>query len=748
MILEAVNGVVDMTTSQAEVKGEVRITDVTGSVVADSAQIDLKSGAGTMKNADINFAAGDFHINAKEAYRDGDDTYLLKDTTLTTCHCAENEDCSPWRLRASEGKVVKDGYGQVWDATLEVLDIPVFYTPYLLFPAKSERQTGFLPGVFGPGGRTGFQLELPFYLVLDDSADITLTPIWHSRARVGGLVDYREMFSEKSNVDAQVLYFDESARQGRTLGTNISVLEGDKLPTERYAGKLNQNIRGEIFERKAQFLIDGKAVSDDLLLREYERLNWASYNIPYLTSTAVFRTELPADFNFDLSTQYSQSLTGSDNLIFQRLPEGQVNGLHTFRPFGDNDLGLKLVNTSVVDATHFNRLDLYTGTRYEAQESMKFPFHFRNYFDAQVEGNVRATKYDTQYGSDDAKIDVPDPANPGQTIKALPPSNSDRVVPGFNAKMGTVLEKVFDVEKGNPVKDILELGRVGRSQELLRMKHTLEPSLSYLVVPRVNQKDNPQFDAYDKLAQRNVVTYSLTQRLFGRYEPRNQYLYGIEEVTPRINDMGNLRSSTPVDDKLGFGIDDPNSDFQRLRIGSLSELANFKLGQSYSFNDPNRNNTSGTQVSQQSDVFADLAMFPNEYVGLHGRTNFNVENQDFNSYRLEGQLRNKRGDEIRTRFDSIGTTTRQLESNIEFNITDYTKIGYYERFSDITGKFTESRAGLRFLSSCKCWTFDVDVIDRLNPNQTSVLFGVTLVGLGELNQRVFSSYNAPPAAAN
>ena len=738
MILEAMRGVVDITTSEAQVKDEVRITDVTGSVVADEARLDLKTGAGTMKNADIHFAEGDFHITAEEAARDGDDTYVLKDTTLTTCQCADDPNCAPWRIRARDGKIVKNGYGQVWGATLEVFDVPIFYTPYLLFPAKAERQSGFLPATFGQGSRTGFEAEIPLYLVLDDSSDMTLRPIYHSRARLGGLMAYRQMFSEQSNIDGQFLYFDETARDGRTLGSNISVLEGDKLPTDRYGGELSENWRGDILNHEFRMLVDAHAVSDDLLLREYERTDIAPYNARYLTSRAVMRTELPLDFSLNVSSEYNQLMTGTDNLLFQKLPEGNINGLHSFHPFGENTLGLKLVSTEDLDATRFHRLDQYEGTRYEATEAVKFPFHFRNYFDGQIGGDVKATHY--QLSETDGYI--PDPDKPGTLVRGNLEENSGRVVPGFSAKIGTVLEKVFDVEKDNPLKGISELGRLGRTQELQRLKHTLEPGIAYRAVPYVDQKDNPQFDANDHLAQRNVVTYGLTQRLYGRYEPRNQYLYGIEEVTPSVNNLGNLRSTTPVNDKLGFGIDDPNSDFQRLRIGSMRELGNFKLSQSYSFLNPDdiRNNTTtGSTTTQASDILADASLFPNEYVSLHAQTNYNYEFKDFDSYTLEGQLRDKRGDEARARFNTIGQQVRQIQTNLEFSATDYTKVGFFANYDDIGGKFIENRTGLRFLSSCKCWTFDVDVVNRLNPDQTSFLMGVSLVGLGELNQRVFSS---------
>ena len=59
--------------------------------------------------------------------------------------------------------------------------------------------------------------------------------------------------------------------------------------------------------------------------------------------------------------------------------------------------------------------------------------------------------------------------------------SSDRVLPGFSAEVSSVLEKVYNVEDGNPLKYIAELGSRGRSGELTRIKQTLEPGYSLQV---------------------------------------------------------------------------------------------------------------------------------------------------------------------------------------------------------------------------------------------------------------------------
>ena len=51
--------------------------------------------------------------------------------------------------------------------------IPVLYTPYLVFPAKKKRQTGFLAPQMGVSSRWGYFINQPFFWAISDSTDAT-----------------------------------------------------------------------------------------------------------------------------------------------------------------------------------------------------------------------------------------------------------------------------------------------------------------------------------------------------------------------------------------------------------------------------------------------------------------------------------------------------------------------------------------------------------------------------------------------
>lgn len=740
-VLEALKGVVDIQSKEAELSGDVRISDVTGTITADQVNVDLDEGTGSLTNADILFADGGFRMQAEKAEKEAGDVYHLVDSTLTTCNCPDGNDCPPWRFRANEAEVIREGYGQVWGATLDVFNVPVLYTPYLIFPAKSERQSGFLPATFGRGRRSGFDLEVPFFWAIDESTDATIKGIVETNVRVGVDTELRKIFSYDHRLEGGLIYLNESARDGALLGTNTSGLDDPTFGTNRFGGYLDETWRGDVAGVPLQFILDGKYVSDDLFVREYENDKIAKFNSRFVTSRAVLRAPVASSFTLDLSSEYNQSLVSDDDFVLQRLPELSLSGLNSFDPFGDNMFGLKLVSTSRLTSTNFSREKSYEGSRSEAFQQFKIPFHFRNIVDSQFDASVRASYYNLTDNLQLSATEEPDVFDEEELEET-----SDRLVPSFGYRLGTVLEKVVPVSEGNPLKLLGELGTLGRSQEMVRLKHTVEPTLRYRFIPKVNQEDTPIFDAGDHIPQRNVVTAELTQRLYARYSPRNPFVYGIEEATPKAEDVESLRARIPLDQEFVFGFegeDTTSGSFQQLRSGSVRELGRFKLSQSFDVAEARRDldpEDEDDERDELSDLSGDLLIFPNDYVALRGRTDLDVEENDFSSYSIESQLQDKRGDQVRTRLRFIEDSVRQLESSIELKVTERVKLGYYSRYDDLEGEFIETKAGVRLLSKCNCWMFDVNYTDRINPDETKISFNITLEGLGELNQRFFSPF--------
>ncbi len=731
-LLEAVRGVVNLTTNEANVVGDVRLTDQTGDITGDSAKIDLKEGTGVIQNGDVHLSTGEYQLHGKEVHKVGEETFELTDATLSTCQCAEDRNCPPWRIVADSARIVRNGYGQAWGATFDVLNVPVFYTPYLIFPAKTSRQSGLLSPTFGFSDRYGVDLRLPVFLAFSGSADATVTPVIQTNVRYGVDTEYRQIFSQKSKLKADLIYLNESPRGDDALGTDTSGIFDPTRDENRFGAYWNQSWKSDLDSIvPLQFIAKGRYVSDNLFLREYDSSDIGPYNASYIVSKAVLRSQATSEISVDLSAESTRSLVQDNDFIFTRAPELNVSYLKPINAFGENPFGLKLVSDLEFGFVDFIRSRSYEGTRTEAYESLKIPFYLKNYLDGSIEGRLRGTEYNL---SDRKDVAVGSPDDSSFTELK---SSSDRLVPGLVTTVETAVERVFQLDEGNILRTIGELGPMGRESSLNRVKHSIEPFARFKYVPDIDQEDNPIFDSLDHLSEKRVMTYGVTQRLYGRYEPRGEYATGVEELAPTADDLGSFRSGDPLNGALDFGSPaSGEAGFQKLRNGQLRELVDFEVSQSYDFLADQEFKDGITATDNAfSDVNLSSLIFPNDYVILRTDADYNPDKSRFDDYDIGAQLSDKRSDQIRTRLRFNKGSFRQFESNLELALTDSVRFGYYSRYDDLTGKFLEQQVGMRYTSKCKCWAFDLDYGDRINPDEQRVMVHVTLSGLGDLNQK-------------
>lgn len=716
--MEGSSGIVNTETKDVELSGNVRVDDVDFDLLADSAKFNLENRTGTLQGVDLQFEQGDYRLRSREVEKFEGEVFEMRDLGFSTCVCPEGDDCLPWEIRANRARVEREGFGEAWDATLNVQDVPIFYFPYLTFPAKTQRQSGFLPFTFSAGGQNGFGVNAPFFWNIDDYTDATITPFYQSASRIGVDTEFRKVFSRQNNLEANLVFLDDSIRNGDLQGTNVDDLSDPTFDEKRFGGYIDHVWNTSIGGQTLQWILDAHFVSDDLFPREYQRDEIADFNSRFVTSTAVLRAPITSNTVVNLTAEFNQAIVDDDDLVFQRLPELELFSLNTFRPFGKNPFGLKLVSRSTLSSVNFSRTDSFDGIRNEAYQVLSVPFFFKNYFEGTLTTSARASHYTLQ----EDEIFGSATEEGGENL--VLPNTSDRVVPAVNLTLGTVFEKVLKIPEDSLVKNILELGNRGRYNEISKIKHTIEPELEYLYVPSIDQSDTPQFDSTDRLVQKNVVTYGVTQRLYTRYEPRDTTTFGLEELNPEVE---------PVLPEGEEFIDRPAINSE------VVEVARFELSQSLDILE--KRDDLDPNLDEFSDLAAKLVLLPNDFFGVSLSSNYNFDDQDFSSYALEGQFRSKRGDRLLSRLRFIDSQVRQLETNLEIKVTDNTRFGYYSRYDDLNSQFLEQRAGLRFSSDCDCWNFDISVSDRVNPDQTQFEITVTLLGLGELGNTFGNTRN-------
>ena len=77
----------------------------------------------------------------------------------------------------------------------------------------------------------------------------------------------------------------------------------------------------------------------------------------------------------------------------------------------------------------------------------------------------------------------------------------------------------------------------------------------------------------------------------------------------------------------------------------------------------------------------------------------------------------------------------QLEGNLELVLAEQLRFGYYGRYDEVKREFQVNKFALRFSDSCKCWTFDVGMMQQINPDRQWATVSLTLQGLGDVTQK-------------
>jgi len=176
--------------------GNVSLTEPSGDVFfADRVEVtdDLKDGVIT--NFRMLFP-DETRLAANDAQRSSGTHTEMNRVVFSPCATCQEEPDEPliWQIKAR--KVVHDQETrdiEYFDATLEMFDIPVAYTPYLSHPDPTvKRRSGFLIPTYGSDSQLGILVKTPYFLTLGPDKDLTLEPIFTSKERAALAAQYRQ----------------------------------------------------------------------------------------------------------------------------------------------------------------------------------------------------------------------------------------------------------------------------------------------------------------------------------------------------------------------------------------------------------------------------------------------------------------------------------------------------------------------------------------------------------------------------
>ncbi len=179
-------------TGDLSLDGNVRLVSSGFNLYGSSIDYNYLSKNISIKNARL--ISPNFKVIAGSIKRMNSQEYYTEKAEFTTClDCPES-----WTIFGEKIKITLNEYVQITGALVRLKGMDFFYVPYLVFPIKSQRETGLLVPTYRNSGFNGHSLFVPWFWAINKSTDLTLSPSVYSKRGLGADLEFRKVFNNES----------------------------------------------------------------------------------------------------------------------------------------------------------------------------------------------------------------------------------------------------------------------------------------------------------------------------------------------------------------------------------------------------------------------------------------------------------------------------------------------------------------------------------------------------------------------
>lgn len=177
-------------TGEIEALGQVLFSRPGEELSGARVSYNLQQGTGLVEDGRAYWEKESLHLSGQKIERLGPEQFRLTNGRFTLCEA----DAPAWSLGAERADLTIGRYVTARNAKVYLHDLPVFYTPYVTIPVKTERESGFLTPSVGSSSRRGYRLSTAWYQVLGRNMDATLSADIYSQVGDGLGLEYRYIF--------------------------------------------------------------------------------------------------------------------------------------------------------------------------------------------------------------------------------------------------------------------------------------------------------------------------------------------------------------------------------------------------------------------------------------------------------------------------------------------------------------------------------------------------------------------------
>lgn len=186
-----------LNTGETTVIGNVRYIAPDMTLYGTNLKYNFKTDIFEAENARL--VSDNYVIVGKHFIRPNPQTIYAKDAEYTTC-----KDCpESWSVFGKEVTITVGKYVRVKHAYLKAKGVVVLYVPYIVFPIKSKRETGFLFPSFNYDIDEGVRFQQPWFWNISPSTDLTLSPAIFGRRGAAGEASFRQVLGENFWYDVE-----------------------------------------------------------------------------------------------------------------------------------------------------------------------------------------------------------------------------------------------------------------------------------------------------------------------------------------------------------------------------------------------------------------------------------------------------------------------------------------------------------------------------------------------------------------
>jgi len=672
----------NQTSGDIQAEGHVMLTAGKDVLTGARVTMNLNTRKGVIDQGTLFIDSNHFYITGDRIQKTGPDSYTVEGAAVTSCD-GDNPD---WKITGKKLDVTIEGYGYVTGATLWARSLPVFYTPYMAFPAKIKRQTGLLVPQTGISQRKGFEYIQPMFWAISDSTDATFFAHYMNDRGMKLGAEYRYVLDETSKGTAMADGFtdrriDDGTAENQDYGYPDDGLTREN--TDRYWLRMKHD---HLLKYGITTKVDLDVVSDQDYLKEF-RDGYTGFEDTDNYYTKDFGRGLDPIDETVRANQVSFNKTGSkysltadilwnDDVVTRRTDAVdttlQTLPRITYTASKQSLLATPLFFDGSGGFVHFYRQTGAKGSRVDIHPRIYYPLNWKDYlsFEPSVGTQAAAWYVDT----------------------------TDRTSLTGNG----YFRNIYDVKLDTST----ELSRVyGRADpEAEKIKHVVIPRVVYDYVPREDQSDLPFFESADWIAAQNLITYSVNNQFTSRRVQKNRSRSADSVAEPTYN----------------------YDQFARLEVGQTYDLNLAGAGDPEPF----------------GPIFADLDYRPSPRIGLKADAEWSIYEDHFTGHNIGLDLNHERYGRLYTEHRFKRFQSESIFTNLRANLTS--RVEAYMLYERNIREESDIGTGLGVLYRSQCWSVDLSYLTTANDRRYAIV--INLTGLGGLGTDIQSQALENPFA--